>query len=92
MSILQKIRERLRKQGATDASRLSEDPETSQPHPYVNLEWIQSPSPSVPFEESDALPPTTPEVHHISNSTSQKENIYKWVDFHERNRDQAVMV
>ncbi|KAF8804505.1 hypothetical protein BYT27DRAFT_7106825, partial [Phlegmacium glaucopus] len=45
----------------------------------------------VPFEESDALPPTTPEVHHhLSNSTRQRENIFKWVDYHECNGDQAV--
>jgi hypothetical protein len=54
---------------------------------------IQSLSPSVSFEESDALPQTMPEVHHhISNSTRQKENIFKWVDYHERKGDQAVKV
>jgi hypothetical protein len=74
---------------------LSNELETPQPHPpqAINLEGIQSPSPSVPFEESDALPQTMPEVHHhISNSTRQKENIYKWVDYHERKGDQAVRV
>ncbi|KAF8815986.1 hypothetical protein BYT27DRAFT_7185715 [Phlegmacium glaucopus] len=72
--ILRNIRERLK-----------------QPPPPVHSEEIQSPSASVPFEESDALPPTTPEVHHhLSNSTRQRENIFKWVDYHERNGDQAV--
>lgn len=45
------------------------------------------------FEESDPLPKTLPEVHyHISNTTRLKENIYRWVDFHEQNGDEAIQV
>ena len=89
--IIRKIRERLKKQDDINAARLSKDAEV--PDLPVNSEGIHSPSPAVPFEESDALPQTTPEVHHhISNSTRQKENIFKWVDYHERNGDQAVRV
>ena len=52
-----------------------------------------SPFPSVPFEESDALPKTAPDDHHhISNSTWLKENIYRWVNAHQQNGDDAVKV
>ena len=85
--MIQKITEHLKKQDDTrNAARLSKDAEA----PVLP---IQSPSPAVPFKESDALPQTTPEVHHhISNSTHQKENIFKWVNYHERNGDQVVRV
>ena len=81
----------LQKQHDTNAAHLRRDAEV--PHLPVNSEGIQSPSPAVPFEESDALPQMTPKVHHhISNSTCQKENTCKWVDYHECNGDQAVTV
>lgn len=52
---------------------------------------LQSLSPSVPFEESDALPKTAPgDHHHISNSIQLKENIYRWVDPHQKNGDDTV--
>ena len=89
--IIRKIRERLKKQDDTNVACLSRDAEIL--HLPVNFKGIQSPSPAVSFEESDALPQTSPEVHHhISNSTRQKENIFKWVDYHKHNGDQPVMV
>lgn len=49
--------------------------------------------PSVPFEESDPLPKTPPELrYHISSTTRLKDNIFRWVDFHEQNGDEAVKV
>jgi hypothetical protein len=56
-------------------------------------ETLRSPAPNVSFEDSDPLPKTLPEVHHhISNTTRLKENIFRWVDFHEQAGDQAVKV
>jgi hypothetical protein len=57
------------------------------------FEHIYSPAPSVPFEESDPLPKTSPELrYHISSTTRLKDNIFRWVDFHEQNGDKAVKV
>jgi hypothetical protein len=40
--------------------------------------------PSVPFEQSDPLPLTPPEVHHqISNTQQFYENIPRWLDLHD---------
>ena len=40
--------------------------------------------PSVPFEQSDPLPFTPPEVHHhISNTQQSYENIPRWLDLHD---------
>lgn len=56
-------------------------------------ETLHSPAPNVSFENSDPLPKMLPEVHHhISNTTRLKENIFRWVDFHEQNGDDAVKV
>jgi hypothetical protein len=58
-----------------------------------DLETLQSPAPNVSFEDSDPLPKTLPEVHyHISNTTRLKDNIFRWVDFHQQNGDYAVKV
>ncbi|KAF8148264.1 hypothetical protein B0H34DRAFT_668986, partial [Crassisporium funariophilum] len=85
--ILRKIAERERKQKNAAAAS------SSQPPPPAHSRGIQSPSPSVPFEETDALPKTQPDVHHhISNSVRQRENIFKWVDYHEQQGDWAVKV
>ena len=63
---------------------------TAVPKPF---EDIQSPAPSVPFEESDPLPKTFPELrYHMSNTTRLKDNIFRWVDFHEQNGDEAIKV
>ena len=46
--------------------------------------------PSVPFEKSDSLPLTHPEVHHhISNTQEFHENIFRWLD---NNGDLATIV
>jgi len=56
-------------------------------------ETLRSFAPNVSFEDSDPLPKTLPEVHHhISNTTRLKENIFRWVDFHEQAGDQAIKV
>lgn len=58
-----------------------------------NIESVGCPAPSVSFEESDPLPKTLPELHHhIPNTTRLKENIYRWVNFHEQNGDEAIKV
>jgi len=92
--MLKKIMERVRKRPRTDTAAPSDPPNTppqaQSAHPTPE---IQSPLPSVPFEESDALPTTSPDVHHhISNSVRQRENIYKWVHHHEEQDDQAINV
>ena len=47
--------------------------------------------PSVPFEQSDPLPLTPPEVHHhISNTQQFYENIPQWLDLH--NGDLALII
>jgi len=59
----------------------------------ANPETIHRPEPNVSFEESDPLPKSLPETHHhISNTTRLKENLYRWVDFHEKNGDGAIKV
>lgn len=59
--------------------------------PLNGFEDIHSPAPNVLFEESYPLPKTLPEVHHhISNTTRMRENIFRWVDFHEQNVDGAI--
>jgi hypothetical protein len=59
----------------------------------LDSEPLHSPAPNVSFEDSDPLPKTLPEVHyHISNTTRLKDNIFRWVDFHEQNSDDAVKV
>jgi hypothetical protein len=59
----------------------------------LDSETLHSPAPNVSFEASDPLPKTLPEVHyHISNTTRLKDNIFRWVDFHEQNDDDAVKV
>jgi len=40
--------------------------------------------PSIPFEQSNPLPLTPPEVHHhISNTQQFYENIPRWLDLHD---------
>jgi hypothetical protein len=56
-------------------------------------ETLWPPASNVSFEDSDPLPKTLPEVHHhISNTTRLKENIFRWVDFHEQAGDLAIKV
>ena len=80
--LLKQIRERWkdREELQTKAARL-------------DSETLHSPAPNVPFEDSDPLPKTLPEVHyHISNTTRLNDNVFRWVDFHEQNGDDAVKV
>jgi hypothetical protein len=59
----------------------------------LNSETLRSLAPNVSFEDSDPLPKTLPEVHHhISNTTRLKENIFRWVDYHEQAGDEAIKV
>ena len=59
----------------------------------LDSEALQSPAPNVSFEDSDPLPKTLPEAHyHISNTTRLKDNIFRWLDFHEQNDDDSVKV
>ena len=51
------------------------------PEPQVQANVGQH---SIPFEQSDPLPLTPPEVHHhISNTQQFYENIPQWLDLHE---------
>jgi hypothetical protein len=62
-------------------------------HTKAASEVLRSSAPNVSLEDSDPLPKTLPEIHHhISNTTRLKENIFRWVDFHEQAGDEAVKV
>ncbi|KAF8156614.1 hypothetical protein B0H34DRAFT_658016 [Crassisporium funariophilum] len=50
----------------------------------TSLPSRQPPAPSIPFEQSDPLPLTPPELHHhISNTQQFHENIPRWLDLHD---------
>ena len=88
----QQWRERLLKQ----IRQQWKEPEREELHAKAtqpDSETLHSPAPNVSFEDSDPLPKTLPEVHyHISNTTRLRDNIFRWVDFHEQNDDDAVKV